>query len=69
MGIGSWARDKEEGVDMGKRQKHSLVSKYLSIMESPQLFRMVKFSLTNLSDNYNSQTSILNNKFSFFSCG
>ena len=43
------------GKDLGKRQQHSLISKYLSMMVYPKLFRLDKFSLTNLSDNSNSQ--------------
>ena len=37
------------GEEPGKIQQHSLISKYLSIMGSPKLFRLAKFALKNLS--------------------
>ena len=43
----------QRGKELGKRQQHSLISKYLSIMGSPKLFRLAKFSLTHLITNAN----------------
>ena len=42
----------------GKRQQHSLISKYVFKMGSTKLFRLAKFALTNLNENTNYQTSI-----------
>ena len=42
-----------------KRQQYSLISKYLSIMSYPTLFRQAKFGLTNLNENTNSQNYII----------